>query len=146
MVNLETTNWLLGVIAVASAVQMLAIIGLGIAGFRLYRMTNELYQQTSETLTQLEVRHITPLRQQVDAILTNVHAVTSRVSNQTQRADEAITSTIDRVDETAERVKHSVRDKVSQVTGMVRGVRAVIMSLLTTDDAPPKPRAAGGHA
>jgi hypothetical protein len=139
MVNLETTNWLLGVIAVASAVQMLAIIGLGIAGFRLYR-------QTTQALTELEVRHIAPLRQQVDAILGNVHTVTARVSQQTQRADEAITSTIDRVDETAERVKHSVRDKVSQVTGVVRGVRAIIMSLLT-DDAPPKPRAeAGGHA
>jgi methyl-accepting chemotaxis protein len=146
MVNLETTNWLLGVIALASAVQMLAIIGMGIAGYRMYRRTTELYQQTSETLAQLEVRHIAPLRQQVDAILGNVHAVTSRVSHQTQRADDAITSTIDRVDETAERVKHSVRDKVSQVTGVVRGVRAVIMSLLT-NDAPPKPRAeAGGHA
>lgn len=142
MVNLETTNWLLGVIAVASAVQMLAIIGVGIAAFRLYR-------QTTQALTELEVRHIAPLRQQVDAILGNVHTVTARVSQQTQRADDAITSTIDRVDETAERVKHSVRDKVSQVTGVVRGVRAIIMSLLT-DDAPPKraeARAeAGGHA
>jgi hypothetical protein len=139
MVNLETTNWLLGVIAVASAVQMLAIIGLGIVSYRLYR-------QTTETLSQLEVRHIAPLRQQVDAILTDVHAVTARVSEKTQRADQAITSTIERVDETAERVKYRVRDKVSQVTGVVRGVRAIIMSLLT-DDAPAKPRAeAGGHA
>jgi hypothetical protein len=146
MVNLETTNWLLGVIAVASAVQMLAIIGLAIAGYKLYRRTDELYRQTTETLTQLEVRHIAPLRQQVDGILANVQSVTSRVSHQTERADHAITSTIDRVDETAERVKHSVRDKVSSVTGMMRGVRAVIMSLLA-DDAPPKPRAeAGGHA
>jgi hypothetical protein len=139
MLNLETTNWLLGVIAVASAVQMLAIIGLAVAGFRLYR-------QTTESLAELEVRHIAPLRQQVDAILTNVHAVTARVNQKTQRADQAITTTIERVDETAERVKDRVRDKVSQVTGVVRGVRAIIMSLLT-DDAPPKPRAeAGGHA
>lgn len=146
MVNLETTNWLLGVIAVASAVQMLAIIGVGIVGFRLYRQTTEVYRQMTETLTELEVRHIAPLRQQVDTILGDVHAVTARVSEKTQRADAAITNTIERVDETAERVKYRVRDKVSQVTGIVRGVRAIITSLLT-DDAPPKPRAeAGGPA
>ena len=137
--NLETTNWLLAVIAVASFVQMLAIIGAGIAGYRLYR-------QTTIAMNELESRHIAPLRQKVDAIMENVHTVTARVSEQTERADHAITSTIDRVDETAERVKHSVRDKVARAVGMVRGVRAVIMSLLTTD-ASTKPRAeASGRA
>ena len=38
---------------------------------------------------------------------------------------------MDRVDETAERVKHSVMDKVSQATGVVRGIRAVVASVLT---------------
>jgi hypothetical protein len=34
------------------------------------------------------------------------------------------------VDDTAYRVRMGVHDKVNQVAGMVRGVRAVIMSLL----------------
>jgi methyl-accepting chemotaxis protein len=139
MMDLQTTNWLLAVIAVASAVQMLAIIGGAIFGYKLYR-------QTTETVAEVERRHIEPLRQQVDSILTNVHAITARVSHQTERADNAISTTIDRVDETAERVKHSVRDKVSQATGIVRGVRAIIMSLLA-NDTPDKPRAeASGRA
>jgi hypothetical protein len=39
---------------------------------------------------------------------------------------------MDRVDETAERVRHSVRDRVSQATGVVRGIRAVVASVLTS--------------
>lgn len=137
--DLQTTNWLLGVIAVASAVQMLVLIGAVIFGYRLYR-------QTTATMEELQHRHIAPLREQVESILADVHAITARVSHQTERADQAISSTIGRVDETAERVKHSVRDKVSQATGIVRGVRAIIMSLLATDTSG-KPRAeASGRA
>jgi len=137
--NLETTNWLLAVIALASAVQMFAIIGVAIAGYRFYR-------QTTQTLAELEVRHVAPLRAQVDRILTDVHAVTARVSHQTERADQAISNTIGRVDETAERVKHSVKDKVSQAAGIVRGVRAIIVSLLSTNGATKPPAEAGGRA
>jgi hypothetical protein len=124
--DLTTTNWLLGVIAVASAVQMLAIIGAAIAGLRMYRQVNA-------TLEDLEARHIAPMRQKVDGILADVHAITARVSEQTERVDHAISGTIERVDETKERVKHSVREQVWRATGVIRGIRAVIASLLTTE-------------
>ncbi|HEY7501699.1 MAG TPA: hypothetical protein VH740_24480 [Vicinamibacterales bacterium] len=124
--DLQTTNWLLAVIAVASAVQMLAIIGAGIAGFRMYR-------QVTATLADLETRHVAPLRQQVDRILDDVHGITARVSHRTERVDHAISDTIERVDETKERVKHSVREQVWRATGVIRGIRAVIASLLTTE-------------
>jgi hypothetical protein len=66
----------------------------------------------------------------VDLILGDVRSVTSRVAYQTEQVDDAITSTIDRVDETAARVRAGVHDKVSQAAGVVRGVRAVIVALL----------------
>jgi hypothetical protein len=138
MVNLETTNWLLGVMAVASAVQTLLLVGAVIVGFKLYR-------QLTETVAEMEVRHIAPLRLQVDAILVDVQKVAARVSHQTERVDQAISGTIERVDETAERVKYSVREKVSRATGIVRGVRAVIMSLLTTESTHKPPAEAGGR-
>lgn len=136
MVDLSTTNWLLGVVAVAAALQTLMLIGAAIVGFRLYR-------QLTQTAAELEVRHIAPLREQVDGILTDVHKITARVSDQTARVDQAISGTIDRVDETAERVKYSVREQVSRATGIVRGVRAVIASLFTTES--PKPHAEAGR-
>ncbi len=74
------------------------------------------------------------MREKVDAILGDVKTVTARVSQQTERVDHAISGTIHRVDETADRVKGSVRDKVNQAVGVMRGVRAVITSLMNGDD------------
>ncbi len=133
MVNLETTNWLLGVMAVASAVETLILVGLAVAGYRLYR-------QVSTSVADLESRHVAPLRRQVEGILTDVQTISARVSHQTERVDQAITGTIDRVDETADRIKDRLRDRVARATGVVRGIRAIIASLLTTEPGP-KPRA-----
>jgi hypothetical protein len=139
--NLATINTPLWIMAAVSLFEALVLIGIGIGGFVMYRRIMQLVHD-------LEARQIAPVREKVDAILGDVKAVTARVSQQTERVDSAISGTMGRVDETAERVRHSVRDKVSQATGVVRGIRAVIASLLTTDhhDARPKPpaTAAGG--
>jgi methyl-accepting chemotaxis protein len=125
MVDLSTTNVLLGIMAAVSVLQALVLIGAGIAGFKAYRRVTQL-------VTDLEARQIAPLREKVDAILDDVKTVTSRVNQQTERMDQAIHGTMGRVDETAERVKHSVQDKVNQVAGVVRGIRAVVASVLST--------------
>jgi hypothetical protein len=93
-----------------------------------------------QTIADLEARQIEPLREKVEGILGNVHAITSRVSHETERVDNAIHTTIDRVDETAERVRGTVRDKVAYAAGVVRGVRAVIISLFG-NEAGREPRA-----
>jgi hypothetical protein len=92
----------------------------------------------------LEARQIAPLREKVDGILDDVKAVTARVSQQTERVDQAISGTMERVDETADRVKTRVRDKVSRAVGVARGVRAVITTILTTNghEEPPDARRA----
>ena len=118
--SLSTPLWIM---AVVSVFQALLIIGMGIGGYLLYsRMTT--------MMADLETRQIAPLREKADAILADVKSITARVSQQTERVDHAITGTIDRVDDTAARVKAGVHDKVSQAVGVMRGVRAVIMSLL----------------
>jgi methyl-accepting chemotaxis protein len=135
--NLDTTNMMLGIMAVVSVLEALLLIGVGVGGFLVYRRVMQL-------VTELEARQITPVREKVDAILGDVKAVTARVSQQTERVDQAIHGTMDRVDETAERVKGSVRDTVDQAVGVVRGVRAVIMSLLSSDPRPKPPATAAG--
>jgi len=123
-VDLSTTNVLLGIMAGVSVLQALVLIGAGVGGFMVYRRVMQL-------VNDLEARQIAPLREKVEGILGDVKTVTSRVSHQTERVDHAISGTMGRVDETAERVKHSVRDKVNQATGVVRGIRAVVASVLT---------------
>ena len=67
------------------------------------------------------------------------------MSQQTERVDHAISDTMGRVDDTAEKVKSSVREKVYQASGVVRGIRAVIMSLLNTETQPKPPATAEGR-
>jgi hypothetical protein len=123
-VDLSTTNVLLGIMAGVSVLQALVLIGAGIGGFLAYRRVMQL-------VNDLEARQIAPLREKVEGILGDVKTVTSRVTQQTERVDHAISGTMGRVDDTAERVKHSVKDKVNQATGVVRGIRAVVASVLS---------------
>lgn len=126
MGNLDTTNVLLGIMAGVSVLEALVLIGIGVGGFMIYRRVMQVVQD-------LETRQIAPLREKADAILADVKTVTARVSQQTERVDHAISGTMHRVDETADKVKGSVREKVNQAAGVVRGVRAVILSLLNAD-------------
>lgn len=134
--TLATTNTMLLIMAIVSVLEALLLVGLGIGGFLLFR-------RAMAVITELESRQIAPIREKVDAILTDVKTVTSRVSQQTERVDHAISGTMERVDETAERVKDRVRDRVNQAVGVVHGVRAVITSLLKTQSRhePPSPAA-----
>jgi len=137
--NLDTTNFILAIMAVVSVLEALLLIGFGIGGFMIYRRVMQL-------VADLEARQIAPLREKVDAILGDVKAVTARVSQQTERVDHAISGTMERVDETAERVKDTLRDRINHAVGVVRGVRAVIMSLLGSDSRHEPPAAAAGRA
>jgi hypothetical protein len=118
--DLTTPVWIMAVVSVFEA---LLLIGIGIAGYLMYSRVMTL-------VNDLETRQIAPLREKVDTILADVKIITSRVAHQTERVDHAITGTIDRVDETAARVRAGVHEKVSQAAGVMRGIRAVIMALL----------------
>lgn len=122
MVDLTTTNWLLGIMAVVSVLEALLLIGLAVGGFIAYRRVMTL-------VNELEHRRIAPLAAKVNAILDDVQAVTARVQEQAVRVDHAINGTIERVDHTAERVKLGVREQASRIVGMAQAVRATLASL-----------------
>lgn len=138
MVDLTTTNVLLGIMAAVSVLEALLLIGMGIGGYIAYSRVTKL-------VADLETRQIAPLRERVESILGDVKAVTARVSQQTERVDHAISGTMERVDETAERVKGSLRDKVNQAVGVVRGVRASIASILRSVERQEPPAPAAGR-
>ena len=136
--TLGTTNKILGIMAVVSVLEALVLIGVAIGAFMAYRRAMAL-------MNDLEQRQIAPLRAKVDGILADVRSVTSRVSQQTERVDHAISGTMDRVDDTAERVKSTVVEKVHHAMGIVRGIRAVILSIVGNESRPKPPATAAGR-
>jgi methyl-accepting chemotaxis protein len=138
MGDLHTTNVALTIMAAVSVLEALLLIGIGIGGFIVYRRVMQL-------VNELEERQIAPVRAKVDAILGDVKTLTARVNEEAERVDQAIHGTINRVDNTAEHLKSTVREKVSDVAGIVRGVRAAIVSLLSTEHRPKPPATAAGR-
>jgi hypothetical protein len=123
MVDLGTTNTFLGIMAVVAVLEALVVIGLGVGAFIAYRRVMAL-------VNDLESRHVAPLTGKVNGILDDVKGITARAQLQAERVDHAIAGTMDRVDVTAERMKHSVMEQVARVTGVVRGVRAAVTSVV----------------
>jgi hypothetical protein len=136
--TLAATNKILMIMAVVSVLEALVLIGVAVGAFLAYRRAMTL-------LNDLEERQIAPLRVKVDGILADVRSVTSRVSHQTERVDHAISGTMDRVDDTAERVKSTVVEKVHHAMGIVRGIRAVIVSVIGSESRPKPPATAAGR-
>jgi len=123
--ELETTNLLLGIMAAVSVLEALAIIGMGVAGIVVYR-------RVTEILAGIESRQVAPAMIRVNAILDDVKDVTAKVKQETERVDNAIHTTIDRIDNTAERVRSNVREKTSRVVGFIRGLRVALESVMAT--------------
>ena len=117
--ELGTTNLLLGIMAAASVLEALVIIGMAVAVFMAYRNVMVLVDG-------IERRQVAPAMAHVNAILDDVKTVTAKVREETECVDHAIHTTMDRIDDTADRVRSNVRAKTSAVVGFVRGLRVAM--------------------
>jgi hypothetical protein len=124
--ELATTNLLLGIMAAVSVLQGLVIIGVAIGGFMAYK-------KVMEVVNGIEARQVAPAMAKVNAILEDVKAVSAKVKEETERVDYAIHSTMDRIDNTADRVRSNVREKTSRFVGFVRGLRVAIEGMLHSE-------------
>ena len=138
MGDLHDTNVALFIMAAVSVLEALVLIGIGIGGWLVYRRAMQL-------VNDLEARQIAPVREKVDAILGDVKSLTARVNSEAERVDQAIHGTINRVDNTAEHVKSTVKERVNDAAGVIRGIRAAIVSMLQTDHRPKPPATAAGR-
>jgi len=123
MADLSTTNIFLGIMAAVSLLEALVIVGIGVGAYLLYKRVMEL-------VNGLEQRQVAPAMARVNAILDDVKVVSARVKEETERVDQAIRTTMDRVDDTADRVRSNVRAKTSRLVGVLRGVRVAVESML----------------
>ena len=124
--ELGTTNLLLGIMAAVSVLEALVVIGIGVAGFLAYRKVMVLIEG-------IEARQVAPAMARVNAILDDVKAVSAKVKQETERVDQAIHSTMGRIDDTADRVRSNVRAKTSALVGFLRGARTAVASVLRTE-------------
>jgi lipid II:glycine glycyltransferase (peptidoglycan interpeptide bridge formation enzyme) len=122
-VDLSTTNLLLGIMAVVSLLEGLVVIGIGVAGFMAYRRVMTLVEG-------LENRQVAPAMARLNSILDDVKGVTTKVKEETNRVDQAIHTTIGRIDDTADRVRANVRVNTSRLVGVIRGTRVAIDTFL----------------
>ena len=83
--DLTTTNALLGIMAAVSVIEGLAVAGLLLGGFLLYRRVGRL-------LGEVEARHVAPAAARVNAILDDVKGVTWVAKHAVEGADERLRS------------------------------------------------------
>jgi hypothetical protein len=131
--ELGTTNLLLGIMAAVSVLEAVLIVGIGIAGFMVYKRVSALADRGMVLVEGLEARQVAPAMMRVNAILDDVKDVTSKVKEETDRVDQAIHSTIDRIDDTAVRVRSNVRAKTSALVAFVRGARIAVEGMLRSE-------------
>jgi hypothetical protein len=121
--NLGTTNLLLGIMAVVSVLDALLLIGVGVAGFLVYRRVMAL-------INELEARQIAPAMARVNAILDDVKQVSTKVKDEADRVDTALRTTMERVDDTADRVRSSVKTQTGRLVGILRGARVALETMM----------------
>jgi hypothetical protein len=131
---LGTTNLILGILAAVIVLQMLLLIGAGIAIVAVYRRVMTLVDD-------IETRQVAPAMARLNAILDDVKQVSATVREESDRVDRAIRSTIDRVDETADKVRSNVRVKTRWIIGALRGLSVAIAQILQSGSRHQQPPA-----
>src|SRR5262245_14601397 len=124
--NLDTTNLLLGIMAAVSVLEAILLIGFGVMAYRLYGHAMRTIRAMEQRQVAPLVARVNTLMTRVDSILTDLRDVTARVSTRTERVDSAIQHTIDRVDETASRVRSSVNSRLYRAFALFFAARAAV--------------------
>jgi len=158
MVDLTTTNVLLGIMAVVSLLEGIALIAAGVLGMRMYR-------EVSAQIQTIEQKHLAPLTARVmplldraapivddakaltaeakeltaraapliddaKALMKSVQRMTERVEHSVTRVDSAVQGTMDTAEHAVDKVQGGVRRTTDTVVGVVRGVRTAIETFL----------------
>jgi hypothetical protein len=117
--ELGAITLLLGIMAAVSVLEALLIIGLGVAGVMAYGKVMGLVER-------VEAQQVAPTMARVNAILDDVKTVTATVQGETERVDRAFHTALNRIDDTADRMRSNVRARTSAVVGFGRGLRVAI--------------------
>lgn len=111
--DLETMTGWIAIIAIASAVQTLLLLGAAVAGWIAWR-------RTMASIDQIEARHIAPISARVAAVVDDVQDVTARL----RRADDVMKHKWQEVGGAARFAKDVLAERMWPAVGVVRAVSA----------------------
>ena len=83
-IDLTTTNTLLGIMAVVSLLEAVAVVGVFAGGALMFH-------RVMQVVRGIEERQVAPAAARVNAILDDVKGVTSTVKNEAERVDRVLT-------------------------------------------------------
>lgn len=112
--DLATTNAWLAVIAIASVVQSLVVIGLVVAVFRLVR-------RTESAVDEVKREYLEPIATRTNKVIGEVEDALARFRSM----DDRVSGAIDRTSEGLSAVAGVARRRFWPVVGVVRGLRAI---------------------
>ena len=112
--DLATTNAWLAVIAIASVVQSLVVIGLVVAVFRLVRMTES-------AVDEVKREYLEPIATRTNKVIGEVEDALARFRSM----DDRVSGAIDRTSEGLSAVAGVAKRRFWPVVGVVRGLRAI---------------------
>ena len=116
--DLGTTNSWLAVIAIASLVQSLVIIGLVVAMFRLLR-------KTESAITDLKREYVEPISARANKVIGEVEDALARFRSM----DDRVSGALHRTTEGLSAVATVARRRFWPVVGAVRGLRAIAKAI-----------------
>jgi hypothetical protein len=138
--------------AVAVVLQMFILLGLAISlhktSAKVEKLTSEVHGRALPILAAAEtilndsrgkidivmnnlVATTGTLKTQMDRLDATVNDIVDRTRLQVIRADDIVTRTLDRVEETSELVQHTVVSPVRQISGIVQGLSVGISAFLS---------------
>jgi hypothetical protein len=148
----ETLTVFVGLTALAIVIQMALLIALFVSSRKASERLQSLSKEMEENLLPMirdakilladatpKVREIlenltvlsATARQDAERISSTANEITDRVREKMMvRADELVTRTLNRVEETTENVQHAIRSPVRQISGVMTGVAAGLAEFL----------------
>ena len=147
----ETLTVFVGLTALAIVIQTALLIALFVSSRKASERLQSLSKEMEENLLPMirdakilladatpKVREIlenltvlsATARQDAERISSTANEITDRVREKMVRADELVTRTLNRVEETTENVQHAIRSPVRQISGVMTGVAAGLAEFL----------------
>lgn len=113
----DTLNMWMAILAIAAIVQILAMATMAILGYRLYA-------RASQTLAELERKHVEPMTRRVNGVLDSVNAEVARVRHVGDKVEQTAEAITGGISSAASSVKQAVLPGYAVTRGVLSAISA----------------------